>query len=60
VSNEYPDAAPPYIGEHFGWSVSFLVAAVLCAGGAAAWFFINPEYGEMRPEELVPHAVAEG
>jgi predicted MFS family arabinose efflux permease len=38
----------PYIGEHFGWSMSFLVAAVLCAGGAAAWFFVNPEYREMR------------
>jgi len=32
----------PYIGTHFGWNASFLVAAVLCACGAAAWLFVNP------------------
>jgi ACS family glucarate transporter-like MFS transporter len=34
----------PYIGTHFGWGASFLVAAVLCAGGALAWFFVSPNY----------------
>ncbi len=32
----------PYIGTHFGWNASFLVAAALCACGAAAWLFVNP------------------
>jgi ACS family glucarate transporter-like MFS transporter len=50
----------PYIGEHFGWGMSFMVAAMLCAGGAVAWFFVDPKYDEMRPEECVPQAVAEG
>jgi ACS family glucarate transporter-like MFS transporter len=32
----------PYIGQHLGWNASFLVAAALCACGAAAWLFVNP------------------
>jgi ACS family glucarate transporter-like MFS transporter len=32
----------PYIGQHFGWNASFLVAAALCACGAVAWLFVNP------------------
>jgi ACS family glucarate transporter-like MFS transporter len=32
----------PYIGQHFGWNASFLVAAGLCACGAVAWLFVNP------------------
>jgi len=32
----------PYIGGHFGWSASFLVASALCACGAVAWLFVNP------------------
>ena len=32
----------PWIGAHFGWNASFLVAAVLCAGGSLAWLFVNP------------------
>ncbi len=32
----------PYIGGHFGWNASFLVAAGLCACGAVAWLFVNP------------------
>lgn len=32
----------PWIGDHFGWNTSFLVAATLCAGGAIAWLFVNP------------------
>jgi ACS family glucarate transporter-like MFS transporter len=36
----------PYLGKHFGWNVSFLVAAGLCAIGAVAWLFVNPEADE--------------
>lgn len=34
--------ATPWIAEHFGWNVSFLVAAALCAAGALAWLFVVP------------------
>lgn len=36
----------PFLGEHFGWNTSFLVAAALCAGGAIAWFFVDPDSTE--------------
>ena len=32
----------PIVGHHFGWTASFLVAAGLCAVGAVAWVFVNP------------------
>ena len=32
----------PLIGDHAGWTPSFLVAAGLCVFGAIAWLFINP------------------
>jgi ACS family glucarate transporter-like MFS transporter len=32
----------PWIGTHFGWNSSFLVAAALCACGAFLWLFVNP------------------
>jgi ACS family glucarate transporter-like MFS transporter len=32
----------PWIAGRFGWTASFLVAAVLCAMGAAAWFLVDP------------------
>ena len=32
----------PAIANHFGWSGSFLVAAVLCAAGALAWLPVRP------------------
>jgi MFS transporter, ACS family, glucarate transporter len=32
----------PAIASHFGWTVSFLVAAALCLMGAAAWIFVDP------------------
>jgi len=31
----------PVIAKQFGWSTSFLVAAVLCAAGAIAWLFVG-------------------
>jgi ACS family glucarate transporter-like MFS transporter len=42
----------PYLGKHFGWNVSFLVAAGLCVLGAVAWLFVNPEADEAVPVEV--------
>jgi ACS family glucarate transporter-like MFS transporter len=41
----------PRIAERFGWSASFLVAASLCALGAAVWLGVDPErpLSEMEP-----------
>ncbi|MDE3180202.1 MAG: MFS transporter [Acidobacteriota bacterium] len=33
----------PLIAAHYGWTASFLVAAVLCALGGFAWLLINPK-----------------
>lgn len=33
----------PPIAVHFGWTASFLTAAVLCLLSALAWFFVRPE-----------------
>jgi MFS transporter, ACS family, glucarate transporter len=33
----------PWIAKGYGWTASFLVAAGLCAVGALAWIFVNPE-----------------
>lgn len=33
----------PFIANHLGWPVSFGVAAGLCALGAVAWAFVNPD-----------------
>lgn len=32
----------PWLAVRFGWNLSFLVAAALCAVGAAAWWWIEP------------------
>ena len=32
----------PWIAAHFGWTMSFLVAAGLCLLGAAAWLLVDP------------------
>jgi len=42
----------PFIGKHLGWNTSFLVAAGLCACGAAAWFLVNPGY-DLRKEVMI-------
>ncbi|HMF76378.1 MAG TPA: MFS transporter [Bryobacteraceae bacterium] len=44
----------PYLGKTFGWNVSFLVAAGLCAVGAVAWLFVHPEADEVLPVEVPP------
>ena len=33
----------PAVAEHFGWTTSFYVAAVLAALGALAWLAVNPD-----------------
>jgi ACS family glucarate transporter-like MFS transporter len=33
----------PIIAERFGWTVSFLMAAGLCAVGALAWLLVDPK-----------------
>jgi MFS transporter, ACS family, glucarate transporter len=32
----------PAIASWYGWKASFLFAAILCAAGALAWFFVDP------------------
>ena len=32
----------PLIASRFGWTAAFLVAAVLCLGGALAWLVVDP------------------
>ncbi len=33
----------PFVAKHFGWNMSFWVAAGLCILGALAWLVIDPE-----------------
>jgi len=33
----------PFIAEHFGWEMSFLVAAGVCFLGALAWLLVDPD-----------------
>ncbi|MGH9726058.1 MAG: MFS transporter [Candidatus Acidiferrales bacterium] len=32
----------PWIASRYGWTASFLVAAVLCVLGALAWLLVDP------------------
>lgn len=36
-------AVTPIIAAFYGWTAPFVVAAVLCALGAAAWLFVDPD-----------------
>jgi MFS transporter, ACS family, glucarate transporter len=33
----------PYIASQFGWTASFLVAAVLSVVGSLCWWLVNPD-----------------
>jgi ACS family glucarate transporter-like MFS transporter len=33
----------PWIAAHYGWTASFLVAALLCGIGAFAWLLVDPD-----------------
>ncbi len=39
----------PWIAQRFGWTTSFLVAAVLAVAGAIAWLGVDPETKLMKP-----------
>lgn len=41
----------PWIAAHFGWTMSFLVAAGLCLLGAAAWLLVDPRRGLTMPRQ---------
>jgi ACS family glucarate transporter-like MFS transporter len=32
----------PFVAQHFGWDMSFWVAAALCFLGALAWLIVDP------------------
>jgi MFS transporter, ACS family, glucarate transporter len=42
----------PWLAQHFGWSASFLVAALLAFAGAIAWLGVNPEIPLSTPTSL--------
>jgi MFS transporter, ACS family, glucarate transporter len=50
----------PLIAAHFGWTVSFLTAAVLCGIGALAWLLVEPERSlqDNRPESATQESTA--
>jgi ACS family glucarate transporter-like MFS transporter len=37
----------PWIAAHYGWTASFLVAALLCAIAAFAWLLVDPDSGDV-------------
>ncbi len=47
-------ALTPWIAARFGWTTSFLVAAALCAIGAACWLFVDPSK-KLRQVETETH-----
>ena len=45
----------PWIAQHFGWTASFLTAALLAIAGALAWLGVDPETPlSMRPRNHSP------
>lgn len=40
----------PWIAARYGWTMSFLVAAALCAIGACAWLVIDPRKSLVAPQ----------
>lgn len=49
----------PWIAVRYGWTSSFLVAAVLCFVGAACWLVVNPERSLVAPASGTANAVSE-
>ena len=45
----------PWIAEHFGWTASFLTAAVVCLVGSFAWGLVRPD--QPIPSQLHPAAI---
>jgi len=58
----------PYIALHFGWTASFLVAALLSFFGSLAWLLVDPtraleeseRFSEPRPAAAFPKNRASG
>jgi len=48
----------PIIGDRFGWTAAFLVAAAFCALGAVAWLTVNPEASLVESRGVLPTPVA--
>jgi ACS family glucarate transporter-like MFS transporter len=46
----------PWLAQQFGWSASFLAAALLAFAGALAWLAINPEIPLSTPGQLTESA----
>ena len=43
----------PWIAAHYGWTASFLVAAILCGVGSFAWLLVDPD--RTLAAQLLPH-----
>jgi len=43
----------PVIGDRFGWTAAFLVAAAFCAVGAVAWLTVNPEASLVESRDVL-------
>ena len=48
----------PWIAQRFGWTTSFLMAAVLSAAGAIAWLAVDPEAKLINPTSANKSATA--
>lgn len=48
----------PWIARDFGWTASFLVAAVLCLVGSAAWLLVDPRRRLVAEDELAVSGVS--
>jgi ACS family glucarate transporter-like MFS transporter len=44
----------PLIAAHFGWQMSFFVAAFLALVGALAWLVVDPNRSLLTPQTLMP------
>jgi ACS family glucarate transporter-like MFS transporter len=44
----------PLIAAHFGWQMSFFVAAFLAIIGALAWLIVDPKHSLLTPKTLTP------
>jgi len=47
----------PLIAAHFGWQMSFFVAALLAVLGALAWLIVDPKRSLLAPQTSTPSHV---
>jgi ACS family glucarate transporter-like MFS transporter len=43
ISGMITASLTPLIADHYGWTSSFVFAALICFGGGIVWLFIDPE-----------------